>query len=206
MIVPVPNKEVQVTVDSWDNEAVDAAWNKPGSSIGPNPFPFIVYAASKTEGEKAFWKYVKENKPHYTVNTVLPNMNIGHILGVGGPTGSVIPKLYEGNKEFFPQQYYINVTDNARLHLIPALLDRDVQNERIFAFADQFNWTDLVDAIVKARPAAKEKLAKFRDENEERDLSKVPNELGAKLLTKWFGQDGYTSLEESVAQNLAHLE
>lgn len=38
--------------------------------------PFFVYAASKTEQERAFFKWAKDNKPSFAVNSVLPNMNV----------------------------------------------------------------------------------------------------------------------------------
>lgn len=38
--------------------------------------PFTVYAASKTEGERAAWKFVTENNPSFTLNTVLPNVTV----------------------------------------------------------------------------------------------------------------------------------
>lgn len=38
--------------------------------------PFHVYAASKTEGERAAWKWVKENQPGFTFNSVLPNLGV----------------------------------------------------------------------------------------------------------------------------------
>lgn len=206
--MPTPNKEFTVTTDTWDDEAVDVAWNKPGTSVGPNSYPFIVYAASKTAGEKALWQFVKDKKPHFVVNAILPNANTGRILGAQGATGGLIPNLYKDGTttSLLPPQYYIDVIDDAKLHLIAAVLDGDLKNERVFAFAGPFNWTDLVDAVVKCRPNAKEKLAKLRNENEDRDLSKVPNELGAELLRKWFGQDGYTSLEESAKANLEGME
>ena len=38
--------------------------------------PFVVYAASKTEAEREAWKWHKENKPDFALNTVLPNWNV----------------------------------------------------------------------------------------------------------------------------------
>ena len=38
--------------------------------------PLFVYAASKTVQEQEFFKWAKENKPSYAVNSVLPNMNV----------------------------------------------------------------------------------------------------------------------------------
>lgn len=101
-------------------------------------------------------------------------------------------------------EYFIDVVDDARLHLIPAVLDGSLTDERIFAFAAPFNWNDVSDAIVKARP---DKASLFKnDPDEKQDLSIVPNELGAELLKKWFGQDGYTSLDDSVKANIEGLE
>lgn len=39
----------------------------------------IVYAASKAQGEKAAWEWVRQHKPHFTFNAVLPNLNIGNV-------------------------------------------------------------------------------------------------------------------------------
>jgi len=80
------------------------------------------------------------------------------------------------------------------------VLDGGLENERIFAYAEPFNWTDAIEAIERVRPDGKVKLEK--DPNELSDLSKVPNELGAELLRKWFGQDGYKSFDQSMKENL----
>lgn len=37
---------------------------------------------------------------------------------------------------------------------------------------------------------------------EPRDLTTVPNEEGARLLGKWYGQDGWKSLEQSIQENM----
>lgn len=94
----------------------------------------------------------------------------------------------------------IDVVDDARIHVIAAALDSSLQNERIFAFNVNFNWTDIINAIKKHYPDAKG-LAEA-PENEGRDLSKVPNELGAGLLKKYYGQDGYKPFEQSILENL----
>ncbi|KMU82206.1 aldehyde reductase II, partial [Coccidioides immitis H538.4] len=72
---PKFNGEV-VTFDTekWNDEAVKAAWdeNSPAELM-----PMIVYGASKAEGERAAWNWVKENKPNFSFNSVLPNVNNG---------------------------------------------------------------------------------------------------------------------------------
>lgn len=65
--------------DTWNDDAVAAAWSK---DTPPEEKPFTVYAASKTEGERAAWKWIKEEKRGFTLNTVLPNMNVRLSLSV----------------------------------------------------------------------------------------------------------------------------
>jgi hypothetical protein len=36
----------------------------------------ITYAASKTEQERTAWNWVEENKPQFSFNAVLPNVNV----------------------------------------------------------------------------------------------------------------------------------
>jgi len=51
---------------------VKAAYDK---DTPQDTLPFAVYAASKAEGERAFWAWAKAKKPSFAVNTILPNMN-----------------------------------------------------------------------------------------------------------------------------------
>lgn len=59
--------------DSWNDFAVKAAQDE---SLSADERGFMIYAASKTEGERAAWKWVEENKPMFTLNTVLPNFTV----------------------------------------------------------------------------------------------------------------------------------
>lgn len=179
---------------------MDAAHNKKGESIGPNPYPFIVYAASKTEGEKALWKFMKEKKPHFQANAVLPNANTGRILqALGGTGGLAIGVWKEGKRPQMPPQWFIDVIDDARLHVIAAVCDDNLVDERIFAFGGPFSMNDLVETVKKVKSGGKDGEI---DEREGRDLSQIPNELGAKLLEEWYGQKGYKSFADSVKENL----
>lgn len=65
-------------LDTWNDDIVALAWSgtAPESAQG-----YITYSASKTEGERAAWKWVEENKPGFVLNTVLPDSNVGKILG-----------------------------------------------------------------------------------------------------------------------------
>ena len=206
--VPESNKKFSVSTSTWNDAAVDHAYKNRGQEFNGMSYPFAVYGASKTAGERAFWKFGKEKHPKFQQNAVLPNANIGRVLakGQGGATGSMIPDLYTDAKALFlPPQYHIDVIDDARLHLIAAVLDESLVNERVFAFAEPINGNDAVEAVIKIRPDSEKKIGHLKESNPDRDLSTVPNELGAELLKKWYGQDGYTTFVESVRQNLEGL-
>jgi len=196
---PHANVAKQVTADSWNSEAVDAAW-------APPPYTperaFMVYGASKVEGERALWKFVQDHKPHFVANAVLPNFNMGKVLDSTGATGAAVPKLLSG--EIFQvaaPQYAIDVIDDARLHVIAAVLDASLTNERIFAFGHAFRWTDLVALVQELRPHATGLATP--PANEGYELTKVPNEPGAELLRKWYGQEtGYKPFRQTVEENL----
>lgn len=96
----------------------------------------------------------------------------------------------------------INVVDDARLHLIAAI-DRTVVNERIFALGYPFNWNDVLDVFRELWPG-KEFMP--NDAALGRDLSEVDNALGIKLLKKWYGQESYTDLKESIKQQFESVK
>lgn len=99
---------------------------------------------------------MKEEKPGFVLNAVLPNCNIGRILCREQPasTGGWYKRLWDSNdaamlhllREEFPPQHWVHVTDTAVLH-VAALLEGDVRGERILAFAGPFNWNDTVDVL-----------------------------------------------------------
>src|SRR5437763_255698 len=51
----------------------------------------------------------------------------------------------------FVSEWCVDVEDTARLHVI-ALLDPDVQSERIFAAARPFTWTEVLHILRTLRP------------------------------------------------------
>lgn len=193
-LLPIANKKIKITKDTFNDAAVEAAYK-------PNPTAFEVYAASKTAAEKALWKAVKEHSPKFQVATVLPDANLGSLLQAPNDnnTGAWIPDLYNG-KDYpianLPPQYFINVGDDAKLH-VAALIDPACNGQRIFAFAEPFNWNDVLAIFRKLEPS-KEFL---EDRDLGRSLTEVPNEAAEELLRKHYGH-GWTGLEESVRQNL----
>ncbi|TDZ46857.1 Aldehyde reductase 2 [Colletotrichum trifolii] len=97
--LPKPDgKRFDVTADSWNIESVAIAWGEPHPHQA-----WHVYAASKSEAERAVWKFYKQDRsrrPDLVVNTVLPSCNFGRSLDVvnqGHPsTSSFIESLWYG--------------------------------------------------------------------------------------------------------------
>ncbi|KAK0944929.1 hypothetical protein LTR29_003520 [Friedmanniomyces endolithicus] len=219
-LLPQADTRVVVTAETWNDTAVEIARNDPGAS------GFVVYAASKTEAERAVWRVVEETKPGFRVAAVLPSGNFGRMLRPGfegeASTGSWVVSLFKGEGEmafldmppfrgFLLARYpvalpeltistdFIDVVDDARLH-VAALINPSCAGKRIFAFARPFTWNDVLAIFRNMYPERK-----FRDDIEVgRDLSEVPNQEAEELLRKHYGH-GWTSLEESVKANVAML-
>ena len=199
---PKPGKKFTVSVDNWNDEDVEAAWKPP-------PYEpqraWAVYGASKTQAERAMWEFMREKDPPFTLNTVLPNANMGPVMNdqVSSSTGEWARRLFRGELDAvkdIPPQWMVNVQDTARVH-VGALLDPDMRDERIIAFAYPFNWNDVLGLMRKLYPG---KTFPQDIPNEERDLSELDNSKGAELL-KAFGRDGWTGLEESIKENVQDM-
>ena len=198
-LMPQPNKVIKVTKDTWDEDVIAKSKSAPDS--------WNVYGASKTEAEKAIWKAVKETNPPFQVACVLPNANFGPILKPGGEesasTASWVVKLFKGDTSVrdVPPQWFVDVRDTARLHVI-ALIDPKANGERLFAFSAPFNWNDLLDIFRKQNPG---KSFPENQEGEATDLSEIPTEEASDFLKKHYGK-GFVGLEESLEANTATLK
>ena len=128
-------------------------------------------------------------------------MNIGRVIDSPGETGGLVINAFKGNPkwDFYPQ-YMIDVVDCARLHLI-ALVDGSLDKERILAFYKPWNWNVILDRFRKLFPDRS--FPANRELGE--DLSEVDNALGAELLRKWYGQDGYTDFDESLRKQVENV-
>ncbi|EED22611.1 hydroxysteroid dehydrogenase, putative [Talaromyces stipitatus ATCC 10500] len=196
---------IVVTENTWNDAAVKAAWdeNTPAESK-----PLIVYSASKTEGERAAWRWIKQNKPNFTLNSVAPNLVLGKVLhpNIGGSTMGWIAGLLNGKTDvlsFLPTQHYVNVEDVARLHTI-ALLDKNVNSERLFAFAGPYTWTGIIDILKKLRPSNGQ--IPNPPANDLPDLSNiVPSKKAEGLLKSFFAQSGWIGLETSLKAGIESL-
>lgn len=79
-----PDPHYVLNASSWADDAVEQAW-------APPPYTpergFAVYKASKDLAERAIWEFVKTEKPHFLVNSVLPTTVFGRIVSSPSITG-----------------------------------------------------------------------------------------------------------------------
>lgn len=140
------NEVYDITQDSWNEEFVAKAWAPPPYTPDRGIF---AYAGAKVECEQAMWAFVKETKPHFVANAVLPDFVVGasmpHAKPNVGPMSFALEALWSGGQawKFLGPQYMIDAEDTSLLHL-GALLHPDYQGERIFGCAHRKNWTDWI--------------------------------------------------------------
>ncbi|KAJ5195729.1 hypothetical protein N7449_006208 [Penicillium cf. viridicatum] len=174
-------KGVVVGNETWNDESVRAAWD-PDT---PSEFkPFLVYTASKTEAERKAWEWVRLNEPSYGFNSVLPFMN-----------------AVKTNEK--PVEWYVNVEDTARLHVIAAL-DMEVESERLWACAAPMNWAQIIGILQNLRP--NNTLIPTAPIEEPKDYTEIVGSRRAlQLLRAFFGISGWTSLEQSLESGILDL-
>lgn len=197
-----PNSREIVHVDSssWNHAAVDAAWKPP-------PYDqdrmWAVYGASKFQSEQACFDFVKEKKPGFVLNTVVPNYVMGEILDPRQPasSGGLIRAAWEGQEvpifASLPSEYMVDVKDVGRLH-VAALVEPDVQNERLFAFSQVYSYNEVMDLLRKLGP---DRNIPKNIDDDSRDLSTIDTKRSIELLQR-MGRPGFTSLEESIKENI----
>ncbi|KAH8432832.1 uncharacterized protein LDX57_010461 [Aspergillus melleus] len=203
---PTPNVPVRIDQNTWNETSYKAAWDE---STPPEKKGYHVYAAAKTEAERSAWEWVKQNRPGFVFNSVLPDGNYGRILlpEIFGSTMGSLRNVLKGDDTImrrFQPQWYINVEDTARLHVV-ALLNPDVKGERIFAFAAPFTWIEIIGILRKLRPD--NTLIPDAREDEGEDISDVVLAPRAEqLLRDFFDRPGWVGLEQSIEEGLEGME
>lgn len=197
-----PNVEHSISVSQWNDEAVADAWAPPPYTPDRG---VSVYAASKVQAEQALWKFAAEQTPAFALNVILPNFNLGLILTdkQRASSGQAVKVIYETGQlnpewvQTFLPQWMVDVRDTARLH-VAALIDPEVDNQRILAFAHPFNWNDILACLRKLDPS---RALPDDVEGLGRDLCKLDNGPGEEML-KRFGRKGWTPFEETIKANV----
>ncbi|KAJ4388893.1 hypothetical protein N0V93_006354 [Gnomoniopsis smithogilvyi] len=187
-----------ITTDTWNTRQVEQAWATPPHKPDHG---LAVYCASKTKQEQEAWKYVKERKPGFVFNAVLPDYVIGKILSVenqGYPSSLAYAKLiWDGDMAqatVLPPQYEVDSEDIGRLH-VAAMLHPDAQGERIFGFAYPKNATLTVQYLRELYP---ERQFKDVPGKEAEYLANILPRSRAEELLKWVKGGGWTGYKESL--------
>lgn len=219
---------VHVGRDSWNDRAVELAYapTKPGSSFDNG---HAVYQASKVEAEKAVWAFAKTNKPRFAVNVVSPATVLGEAL-VQRHLQSPYPwikNLYDGDESvgaLFQASkssppttgrrrrvagshvthsvIHIDVQDAALLH-VAAALDPACSGARLQAWGEHCNMNDILAVLRRMHPGRR-----FMGDFSNQTRLEITTERGQQLalLRKWGGQDGWTTLEQSVADEMSGVK
>lgn len=159
--------------------------------------------------------------------SVLPNMTLGKSLDPihqGFPsTAAMVALLYQGKIVDYhrqvprrrpsnpkvhipmaaadiPPEYFVDVQDVGRLHVAAAVLG-GVQGQRIFAFAQRYNWDSILAILRKLEPA-KTFPSNFSGGE---DADEIKPRTRAEHLLRHLGRPGWTSLEESVRDMVHEL-
>ncbi|KAM5354738.1 hypothetical protein ACJ41O_001385 [Fusarium nematophilum] len=204
-VFPTPGVSDTITnLDTWNEVALQAAWAPPPYDAG-RIIP--VYCAGKAEAEKAVWKFVKEEKLPWVVNSVSPCVILGSIRTdkhLRSIPPQLLQKLYLGDTvslEPQPAMYYSHVTDVAVVH-VAAALDPDVQAQRIQVLADSFNWNQCLDILRKAYPD-RQFVDDFLPGNPILTY-KIENDIAPGLIQKWAGRD-WIGLDTCVTETVEYL-
>ncbi|EWZ43405.1 uncharacterized protein FOBCDRAFT_197918 [Fusarium oxysporum Fo47] len=207
-VLPRPEVEgIVVTEDTWNDEAVMAAHDSPSLAQW-----YVAYAATKTEAERAVWDFFHKDQSRRSdlvVNTVLPSTNFGKSIdpvNQGHPsTSSFIQSLWNGTDlerlKNIPPQYFVDVQDTAKLHVAGTIFS-DVQGERIFAWAEPWNF-DTILAVLRRQNPDKSFVADFQCSRDLADVGK-PRSRSVQLLDA-LGKSTFTSLEASIRLNSQDL-
>jgi hypothetical protein len=97
--------------------------------------------------------------------------------------------------------FNIDVQDVGLLH-VAAVLDGEVKNRRLQAWAQGCTWNDILDILRGLYPDRK-----FIDNLPGQELPSVTSDftLQMELLKKWGGQEGWRTLEQTIQDNMKSL-
>lgn len=95
-ITPYHDVAFHCDQNSWNDEALERAWAPPPYTAERGMY---TYMASKAEAEKTFWKFIKEQKPSFVANSVLPFTALGPLLNSrqNTSTDGWLFDIYKGN-------------------------------------------------------------------------------------------------------------
>jgi len=204
---PNPGDDYKVDNNLFNDKFVELSRDAPATHPAK---AVLAYAAGKIEAEQAAWNWMKKEKRSFVLNTVLPDYVVGEIINPNsdGSTAGLLKKVAthsdtSGIRAFVAPQasYYVDVRDVGRIH-VAALLEPDVQNERLWALAGPFSLNEVLRILRKQLP--KKQIPADIEGLGENTKIKVDNSRSTELL-KRQGRD-WLSLNDSIAELVADLK
>ncbi|KAJ2963988.1 hypothetical protein NQZ79_g1162 [Umbelopsis isabellina] len=201
-----------ITEKDWNDEAIKGVYKlkEEGQKIDGTSS----YYASKTEAEKAFWRFREETKPSFAMTSILPTFCFGTILPPPADdkavqatsTAKFVADLFSGKNRdptSHPKPFttYVHVVDVARAHVL-VTQHLDITNgERYILSAGAFSFQEAVDImrekyperqniIIKGDPGNYPKSERFADG------SKITRTLGLQ----------YVDFKTTILDNVKGLE
>jgi len=171
---------------------------------------FFVYIAAKTEVERAAWKWIEAEKPSFQFNAVLPTAVFGEAINPNSRDASstravnTIVKTGDASEllQFMSSpQYFVDVKDVARIH-VAALVEPDVQNERLLAVSAPYSLNELM-GYLRSFPK-NSKIPKDFEGYSDVPIVQVDTTRSTELL-KRQGRTGWVSLKDSLWEQVKHL-
>ncbi|CAH0046938.1 unnamed protein product [Clonostachys solani] len=201
---PKPGIPYQLTPETYNQEAMEE-FKLPFDGKNPLWRGMVIYCVAKATAEQKAFEWVRENKPQFVLNTVVPNLNFGTVPALQHlgfiSSSSLIESAVRGiavGPAIFTSEWFVNVEDTALLHL-GALTLEEVQNERILAMAGPFSWTKILEIIQKLYPERESILASVDEPAV--DIGHVDNGRSIEILRK-MGKAGFRDLEETIVANM----
>ncbi|KAK5711763.1 hypothetical protein LTR15_012358 [Elasticomyces elasticus] len=201
-VLPLLDQKVHLTPSSWvSSTIVDKAWSEP---YGPEN-KATIYCASKYLSEKACWDFVRDRKPHFELNVVVPNSHVGAFLHpkLVGSLNGIVWGMWIGDEFAVSVSHMIvglngliNLEDSGLLHLA-ALTQSDVSGERLLGIGEVFTHDDLIDVMARIDPDRKLPPKMGKD----CPVAHATVDMERSFeLTRRMGKAEWTGVEESVRQ------
>lgn len=105
------NEEFDLTPEMWNTVDPKIAWAPP--PYGPDRM-IATYSASKVEAEQLFWGFIRERKPQFVGNAVLPDFIMGLPLNPTNHAGTWA--LRDGDGEFVARGGAVEGVSSAVCH------------------------------------------------------------------------------------------
>ncbi|GAA5933582.1 uncharacterized protein JCM15063_001354 [Sporobolomyces koalae] len=194
-------KGVRVGPEDYNHKTIELAKSVPDDDPKKGAY---VYGASKTEGELAAWKFVKENKPSFEFSAVQPAFCIGKILDAesqAGSTAGFLRDTFTGKNDnaikLVPDVTFVPVSDIAALHA-GALVLSSVKQQRLIAGPYTKSWNDIL-AIFREKYPNK---TFFEDVKDPHPAYEIFDNSAALHVLKELGQSGWTPFEQAISENV----